>query len=78
MNATIPIYPIQPSGNSWMPKGWNGNASRVGSTKPRNPSAVRGKKGSIIVAYLTRLPHTRIICVDEKGSIAVKTYPGEE
>ncbi|NMC53875.1 MAG: IS630 family transposase [Chloroflexi bacterium] len=41
-------------------------------------SRVRGKKGSIITAYLNPQPNTRVICIDEMGPIAVKTYPGEE
>ena len=37
-----------------------------------------GKKGSIVTAYVMRIPRTRVICVDEMGPMAVKTYPGEE
>ena len=47
---------------------------RSGETR----SAVRGKKGSIIAAYLLPPPRTRVICIDELGPLAVKTYPGEE
>ena len=39
---------------------------------------VCGKKGSIITAYVQSIPHTRVICLDEMGPVAVKTYPGEE
>src|SRR6516165_6801372 len=41
-------------------------------------SGVCGKKGSILAAYLNPQPCTRVICVDEMGPVAVKTYPGEE
>ena len=41
-------------------------------------SGVRGKKGSIVTAYVAPPLRTRVICVDEMGPIAVKTYPGEE
>ncbi|HZA24169.1 MAG TPA: hypothetical protein VFA32_16460 [Dehalococcoidia bacterium] len=36
------------------------------------------KKGNIIQAYIAPPPLTRVICVDERGPLAVKTYPGEE
>ena len=35
------------------------------------------KKGAIILAYVAPPVDTRIICIDELGPIAVKTYPGE-
>ena len=35
------------------------------------------KKGAIISAYIAPPPATRIICIDEMGPIAAKTYPGE-
>ncbi|HJZ04291.1 MAG TPA: transposase [Patescibacteria group bacterium] len=41
-------------------------------------SGVCGKKGSIITAYLQPASRTRVICIDELGPLAVKTYPGEE
>src|SRR5215216_4809758 len=41
-------------------------------------SAVRGKKGAIVAAYLMPPPRTRVICLDEMGPLAVKTYPGAE
>ncbi|MCW5879899.1 MAG: IS630 family transposase [Anaerolineae bacterium] len=40
--------------------------------------AVRGKKGAIVQAYLAPPPRTRVICLDELGPLAVKTYPGAE
>jgi transposase len=35
-------------------------------------------KGAIVQAYIAPPPLTRVICVDELGPLAVKTYPGEE
>ncbi|MCB9432156.1 MAG: IS630 family transposase [Ardenticatenaceae bacterium] len=46
---------------------------RCGKTRPR----IRGKKGAIIRCYHEPPAETRVICVDEMGPIAVKTYPGE-
>jgi len=41
-------------------------------------SRVRGKTGSIVATYLSPPERTRVICLDELGPIAVKTYPSEE
>ena len=41
-------------------------------------SRVRAKKGAIIQAYLAAPLQTRVICIDELGPLAVKTYPGAE
>ena len=41
-------------------------------------SRVCGKKGSIIAAYIAPTPNTRVICVDEMGPVAVKTYLGKQ
>jgi len=49
-------------------EGFKWNANRGGSTKLRNIMGVRGKKGSIIAAYLP--PPSRTY---EMGQIAVKT-----
>lgn len=46
----------------------------IRETRPR----VRGKKRNIIQANIAPPPRTMVICVDEIGPIAVKTYPGEE
>ncbi|MGQ9480521.1 IS630 family transposase [Chloroflexus sp.] len=48
--------------------------SRGRAARPR----VRGKKGAIVQAYGAPSPGVRVMCVDELGPPAVKTYPGEE
>ena len=44
----------------------------------RNRTRTLRKKGAILRCYRDPLEETRVICMDEMGSIAVKTYPGEE
>ena len=36
------------------------------------------KRGAITQAYVPPAPGVRVICADQMGPIAVKTYPGEE
>jgi hypothetical protein len=78
MSGIASIFPTPPSGNGWLLMDWNGNDSKAGSIKRETRSPVRGKKGSILTAYLTPLPRTRVNCVDEMGPLAVKTYPGDD
>jgi hypothetical protein len=46
---------------------------RCRTTRP----GIRAKRGSIIQAYVAHPPRTRVICLDEMGPLAVKSYPGE-
>ena len=56
---------------------WKRQQSWFHDAEKHNPRP-RGKKGSIVAAYLAPPEPQRVICLDEIEPIAVKTYPGEE